>query len=348
MRRGPGRIVLHVGAPKTGSTYLQRRLRVDPGGLRRQGVHVPVLPSVAAMAGNAKLLSAVLSGEPSPSFRRAFPDMDVRTIDPARIVTELLAEWRPEREDVVLSDENLRPSHAARLRELLPAQAQVIVILFVRRQDRWIESYHNQLIKTADVHTPLDAFLETVLDPPSDRLCRPDWWEHHTAWRDAFGDCRTLLFDEVSADIFGSFFRAAGAELPVDAPEIPRQQESLDLHEYAYLSAEPASTPFPEFVRRRAASAAASQRLGAPAKRSLLTHPQRERLAACFAASNRHLLSAIGRSTTDPALFLSDDGPPSTSLAEVQASEPYARHRDLADAIYAGEFQAARTASAAL
>ena len=47
------RIVLHVGAPKTASTYIQRRLRVNEEQLRKHGIYLPVLPEVAAMAGNA-------------------------------------------------------------------------------------------------------------------------------------------------------------------------------------------------------------------------------------------------------------------------------------------------------
>ena len=45
------RVILHVGAPKTGSTYLQKRLRANAQALRARGVYVPVLPEVAATAG---------------------------------------------------------------------------------------------------------------------------------------------------------------------------------------------------------------------------------------------------------------------------------------------------------
>ena len=64
------RIVLHIGAPKTASTYLQRRLRANAAALREHGIYVPVIPAVAAMAGNAKLLATALSQRPSLTFQR--------------------------------------------------------------------------------------------------------------------------------------------------------------------------------------------------------------------------------------------------------------------------------------
>ena len=114
------RIVLHVGAPKTASTYLQRRLRADSNHLRKHGIYVPVLPAVAAMAGNAKLLATALSKRPSLTFQRAFPEIDVSALNPAVLVSELLKDWKRDSESVVLSAENFRPHHVTRLHELLP------------------------------------------------------------------------------------------------------------------------------------------------------------------------------------------------------------------------------------
>lgn len=336
MRGGAGRIILHVGAPKTGSTYIQRRLRADPEGLRRQGVHVPVLPAVVQMAGNAKLLATVLSEEPSLSFIRAFPNIDVSQMDPAQIVADLLRDWRSDREDVVLSAENFRPSHAARLRRLLPPDVETVVVLFVRRQDRWIESYHNQLVKTGDTRLDPRSFVDLIMDPPTDRLCCPDWWINYEAWWQAFGQCRIVFFEEARADLLGGFFAAAETPHPLTVPDIPPQQESLDLHQYAYLMTAEPSLPHTDFLKRRAASAAASLQLEAPAKRRLL-YTDLDRLTARFSASNNRLLEALGRSADDKALRLLDDGAPPVTLGEVLGSDAYRRHRELADALYAGE-----------
>jgi hypothetical protein len=67
------RVILHVGGPKTGSTYIQKRLRLAPDLLRKKGIYVPVLPEVSLMAGNAKLLPVAIDKNASKSFMRAFP-----------------------------------------------------------------------------------------------------------------------------------------------------------------------------------------------------------------------------------------------------------------------------------
>jgi hypothetical protein len=60
-------------------------------------------------------------------------------------------------------------------------------------------------------------------------------------------------------------------------------------------------------------------------------------LSARFSISNQYLLDSIGRSRDDPMLRLAGDGPPSSALQEILSTEAYARHKALADAIYAGE-----------
>ena len=329
------RIVLHVGAPKTASTYLQRRLRADPDHLRKHGIYVPVLPLVAEMAGNAKLLATALSQRPSLTFQRSFPKIDVSALDPARLVAELLQDWRADSESVVLSAENFRPNHARRLRELLPKTAPCVVVLFVRRQDRWIDSYFNQMVKVNEIDEDIGAFVARLCDTEGERLCRPDWSAHYQAWREAFSNCEVVFYDEVASDVFGAFIGAAGLE-PVPALiDIDRAQVSLNVYELAYLL--DLKTPdYPEFLLRQAASEKASQRLGLYETRSLLSNADLERLRNRFEASNQRLLAALGRDSSPTLLQLdgASDRASYCDLKEFYASEPYARYRELTDAIY--------------
>lgn len=329
----PG-IVLHVGAPKTASTYLQKRLRAGADRLRTIGVHVPVLPAVARMAGNAKLLATALSAKPSLSFRRAFPEIDAAALEPAAVVAELLADWRADRETVVLSAENFRPEHAAALRELLPASAPCAVVLFVRRQDDWIESYFNQLVKSGDIGGDLSTFVAALCDTEGERFCRPDWSAHRRAWHSAFGDCRVVFYDEARSDVFRSFMDAAGLGYPPDLTDVEPAQVSLDLHQLAYLLQLGQRVGFAEFLRRRAASAEASRRLGAPRPRSLLSAADRARLRTRFDESNRRLAAALGR-LDDAPLRIAAASDDACDLDELYASDAYLAHRALADEIYA-------------
>jgi hypothetical protein len=333
----PPRIVLHVGAPKTASTYLQRRLRADPAHLRKHGIYVPVLPVVAQMAGNAKLLATALSQRPSLTFQRAFPEIDVNALDPARLAAELLQDWQPDTESIVLSAENFRPNHAQRLRELLPATAPCVVVLFVRRQDRWIDSYFNQLVKTNDINdSNIGTFVARLCDTDGERLCRPDWHAHYEAWRDAFGNCNVVFYDEVMSDVFAAFIAAAGLAPVPDLIDVDRAQVSLDVYQLAYLLDLKTPIAFPDFLRRKAASEQASRRLGREETRSLLTTADLARLRERFEASNDRLMTALGRNDNKTLLRLdaSSDSDSYCDLRELCASEAYTRHRQLADAIY--------------
>ena len=331
------RIVLHVGAPKTASTYLQRRLRADPEHLRKHGLYVPVLPAVAQMAGNAKLLAVALSRRPSLTFQRAFPEIEVNTLDPARVLAELLEGWRGDSESVVLSAENLRPNQARPLRELLPTTAPCVVVLFVRRQDRWIDSYFNQLVKTNEIQEKPSTFVARLCDSDDERRFCPDWFAHYEVWRRAFGNCKVVFYDEVASDVFAAFLDAAGLETVPGLIDIDPAQVSLNVHELAYLLDLKSPIEYSDFLRRRVASEKASRRFGVRKTRSLLDNEDLARLRDRFNASNRRLVAALGRSEKDSPLQLDQNCNSDSycSLPELYASESYARYRKLADAIYA-------------
>ena len=330
------RIVLHIGAPKTASTYIQRRLRANSEALRSRGIYVPVLPVVAAIAGNAKLLATALSEHPSRTFQRAFPDIDVATLDPAKLVFELLRDWKRNSESVVISAENLRPNHAARLAELLPKDVPVVVILFVRRQDRWIDSYFNQMVKTSELHQPVSAFVSLLCDTDGERFCRPDWFAHYETWRSAFGNCKVVFYDKAASDVFGAFLNAAGFEPILDLIDVDRAQLSLNIYELAYLLALENSVNYSDFLRHRAATEKASRQLGLIETRSILANTDLARLRNRFAESNRRLLIALERSNDANLLELDAtvNSDLYVDLHEFSNSEHFARFAKVAQSIY--------------
>ncbi|HST29845.1 MAG TPA: hypothetical protein VLK27_03280 [Chthoniobacterales bacterium] len=330
------RIVLHIGAPKTASTYLQRRLRANADTLRRHGIYVPVIPAVAAMAGNAKLLATTLSRRPSLTFQRGFPEIDVSKLDPAKIVTDLLEDWRPEAESVVLSAENLRPNHAERLRKLLPTSVPCVVVLFVRRQDRWIDSYFNQMVKTNEVAQEIGSFVAKLCDTEGERLCRPDWFAYYESWRNALGNCRVIFYDEVASDVFGAFFNGAGFSDVPDLIDVDRAQISLNTCEVAYLLEQKQPIEFSDFLQRKNASQKASRRLGFEKTQSFLSDADLARLHKRFDESNQHLIVELARERNPPPLQIDTNTQSDAycNLRQLYASESYVQYRKLADAIY--------------
>lgn len=334
MAKASPRVVLHIGAPKTASTYLQRRLRANAETLRKHGIYVPVIPAVAAMAGNAKLLATTLSQRPSLTFQRGFPEIDVRKLDPARIVTELLADWRAESESVVLSAENLRPNHAPRLRELLPPSAPCVVILFVRRQDRWFDSYFNQMVKTNETAEEIGPFVARLCDTDGERLCRPDWFAHYEAWRTAFGECRVVFYDEVAGDVFGAFLNAVGLPPLSNLHDVDPAQVSMNSYETAYLVDLKQPIEFSDFLQRKIASEKASRRLGLKKTQSFLTDADLARLHERFDESNQRLVGALGRDNATLQIDPHTNAQAYCDLQSLRGSESYGRYRELADAIY--------------
>jgi hypothetical protein len=330
------RIVLHIGAPKTASTYLQRRMRANATRLRKHGVYIPVIPAVAAMAGNAKLLATTLSQRPSLTFQRGFPQIDVPKLEPSRIVAELLTDWRSESESVVLSAENLRPNHAQRLRELLPTSVPSVVVLFVRRQDRWIDSYYNQMVKTNEVAEPISAFVTRLCDTEGERLCRPDWFAHYAAWRSAFGNCHVVFYDEMDDDVFGAFLNAAGLPFVPDLVDVDRAQVSLNAYQVGYLLEQKQPLEFSDFLRHKGASEKVLRHLVPQKAKSFLSDVDLVRLRERFDESNRRLIAELGRGNNPPPLRidLSANSDSYCDLRELYQSEGYARFRKSADAIY--------------
>ncbi len=226
------RIVIHIGAPKTGSTSLQRQVRSEPELWRAHGVYMPILPEVERQAGNAMLLAASLGAE-TAGMRRGYPEIDVAALDPAELVSRLLAGWQRGRELLLLSAVHLGAAQAKPLRALLPREVAYTVVFFVRNQYRWVESYHRQLVKTMLFEAELSELVGAVLDD-GPRYC-PDWLLNFQAWQEAFGDCRVVVFEEAAADLPAAF--AAAAELPPlpDVPQLEPQNVSPDAYEIAYL-----------------------------------------------------------------------------------------------------------------
>jgi hypothetical protein len=162
----------------------------------------------------------------------------------------------------------------------------------------------------------------------------PDWLELYRSWSDAFGDCRVVVFEEASADLFGAFSAAAGLPLPPSVPRLERQNVSPDGYQIAYLL-ELAGLEFPELLRRRSAAKLAAERSPVPQLR-YLSDEDCERLRDRFEPGNRELLGLLGRPYEGSPLDLSRPRGDCVRLDDVYRSRPYRSYRRLADAIYAG------------
>ena len=168
------RIFLHIGLPKTGSTYIQRWLMANRAGLAKIGVWMPTRPIYAhrlaveyiANAGRAAR-SDVCYIKETP-FAAALKDLQT-------------AEARPGLNTAILSSEyffECKPRDVEPLK-LLAGNHPVTVVVFLRRQDRLVESAYNQEVKAMGT--------SSLLSRPK-YAERMNWLSLYERWAEVFGE----------------------------------------------------------------------------------------------------------------------------------------------------------------
>jgi hypothetical protein len=323
------RVILHIGGPKTGSTYIQKRLRLAPDLLRKRGIYVPVLPDVSLMAGNAKLIPVAIDRNASKSFRRAFPNIDLGKLNPESVVAELTKDWQRESEVLILSAENFRSGHAQIMRDLLPKNTNYTIKLFIRRQDSWVDSYFNQLTKTNDINDSIDQFVTRMCESKEGIIASPDWYNQHHAWSKAFGHCDVINFEDAQSNLLEQIIPSEQFGTLEDYPDLSPEQVSIGVFQIAYLLKLDATTPFTDFILHRNAAEEAARVSGLNMKRSLLSSKARLRLQDRFELGNSRLLSKIGKSKDSPLLDIKIESDNYCDLHDLYDSSDYAHFLEL-------------------
>lgn len=220
-------VIIHIGGPKTGSTYLQKRLRLNRDILGANGIHLPYCHGLEKVAGNAKVLASLMSTTPSPKFARSSATDASESLTAESALAELLQRWNSATDTLLLSAETFQPAHAEKLRALLPVDCQPRIVLFVRNQLDWMASYFNQLTKTQDVVQTPNEFVDEVLSRRREHLYCPDWDYQYRTWKTVFGHCEVCQYEWAKSDLMAAFFAAANIATQQPLPDIERTQTSL-------------------------------------------------------------------------------------------------------------------------
>lgn len=188
----PRQLFIHIGYHKTGTSALQAFLWENRMRLASVGVHYP---EVALSGSTHAKLANVLKGadfERAVALMRRHPAVDDEPDpyalrpdeDEHRLYDELhSAVLRPELPVTVISSECflewIDPKRVAA--HVLQWGVPVKIVVYLRRQDRWIESVYNQIVK--------DQYLRYSGDfasmPQHEQL---DYYATLEKWRSAFGD----------------------------------------------------------------------------------------------------------------------------------------------------------------
>lgn len=186
-------VILHIGLHKTASTYVQNVLSM----LRMELVHEGIL---YPRAGEPRF-RGVRSRDGAQSGQAEFT-RPVDT-DPLNALRNLFSECSDDTRSIIISSENFtlwkRDLRAADFVARFRAFRSVKVVLVLRRQDQWLESYYKQIVDGfADRETR--SFSEFVRDVGPDLV---DFYERFLPWREAVGaeNFHVLSYDDLkSAD----------------------------------------------------------------------------------------------------------------------------------------------------
>lgn len=197
-------VILHIGLHKTATTYIQNKFAAHRYDLVREGIVYPRAGEpdrpVFATRGGAQSGHALLT----------------RAEDPALEAIQGIAKECPESTRcIVLSSENFaiwtRPFTAAEYLARFNMFRSVKVVLVVRRQDSWLESYYKQIVDGfRDYETR--SFGEFLSDEGWKLI---DFYSRFSEWRTAAGadNFHVLSFDDCKdADEIGAnILKLAGA-----------------------------------------------------------------------------------------------------------------------------------------
>jgi hypothetical protein len=311
-RARAGRIVLHIGVEKTGTTTIQTFCARNRDALRAQGVLYP-----EGLGSNNHVALAAATGRfehirhIGPTEGWQHPD------DQARFKVEVAAKLeaaasRARGQTILLSSEHLTSRlgdpQVAALAEMLAPLAEVVdVVVYLRRQDDLLLSLYSTYIKSGG--TKDRAWLSQVF--------WLDFDAHLRRWEAAFGADRiTVRLYPPEGPLIDDFFAAAGLPVVADGAMPDRLNRSLDARNMLLLKAINARAAawdsrgyMPEraelvgFLERRSTGAPPSMSLG-----------ERQEFLARFAEGNERVRARYFPERT--ALF---DPPPPGETGEQAA-----------------------------
>lgn len=234
--KGPRRVIVHIGMPKTGTSSIQAWLYGNRRELSRQGFYLDRMPLLQARPREHLELAICqfdMAGELMPNQRMryvyGFSDLAGQAAV-ARRFTELFARKAAvaSEETVLMSVEDVggmttTEGQVAGLESWLGQFFDDIrYIVYFRRQEDVLPSAYSQLIKTGRT-LPFEDFFE--------KRKQNDYFARVAPWISVVGKdritIRLLESDEMlDGDLIADFAAAAGID-PKPTVSMPRQNESL-------------------------------------------------------------------------------------------------------------------------
>ena len=294
-------LYLHIGLPKTGSTYLQQWLTLNRAALAAAKVWVPPRPLLAHriaaefITDERRAARQDVKHIKTVSFEEARDQLGPAVADPRFASGILSSEYFCE----------CPPREVTALREVT-GDAIVYVVLFLRRQDRLFESGYNQEIK---------AMGATYVIGPPRYSPKADWLVLYESWAAAFGEqnLRIVNYDVIAErrELLPAFLKAVdlSADLVTtthtDIADGQNQSLPANLLEFKRLANALGDLELEQWLYRVIDA-------GMPGPAFRLPPEIARQHLALYAESNRKLARRLGMHDSDdlfPAADLSETAP---------------------------------------
>lgn len=163
--------VIHIGMQKTGTTFLQQAFDESRAKLQERGLIYPEAAAGLGISCHATAhhwLAHAIIGERKPYT----PKADFERMDEHLSALIRLRQAAPESLVLVSSEDfsSMDESGIRKLRELFPADVRIIV--YLRRQDEWLDSFYAQMVKVGRNISPAEL------------LARNKWRLDYASWLD--------------------------------------------------------------------------------------------------------------------------------------------------------------------
>ncbi|MCI0494504.1 class I SAM-dependent methyltransferase, partial [candidate division KSB1 bacterium] len=210
------KIYIHIGPHKTATTTIQNGLIINRQKLEEKDYYIPYRWSSFKSYLPLQNIAFQLDGDV-----RYKPDMGG--------IDDLLMEINETNcSNIILTSEQfseLKNSSVKTLRDLLAPFGEMVIILYLRRQDQWLNSYYAQLVKRGFYSDDFDSFCKqtrikiTTLKEGGqktlvDRVIEPDFSRLLLPWEKFFGQpnirVRVLEEKQLQGNVFQDFLETIG------------------------------------------------------------------------------------------------------------------------------------------
>ncbi len=323
------RLVLHIGAHKTATTYLQMRFARNRKRLLRHGVLYP------ECGGNVH--HACLAG---PWIRTRLPETHFGGETRDAHFARLVAEYARHPGTVLLSAEAFSrrlpdPVDTRDLAARLSGFEDVRIVLSLREQAGFLSSVWMQRARNADCAADRGAFVARVIDTGMAHGLEADFTPLYRRYAEAFGAGAVHVLDyadfpEAPDGPFGEFLRLLGVAAPARRfADVSEAQANRSPPPLAFELARRVTAPHPPTPARVDAARTALRARGID-RTSLLTRDEAARLASAFGPRNRALVAAVRAGGQPEFTFAMPDPPGDIAYLDDLTPEDVAAVEDAA------------------